>query len=323
MTEKVRWGILGAGRIAAKFTTDIAFAPSACLQAVGSGDRDRSRRFAEQYAIKTSHDSYDDLLADPDVDAIYIATPHNFHLEQTLMCLQAGKHVLCEKPMTVSAQECETLIEAGEKSGLYVMEAMWTWFLPTMARACQWMEDGRIGELVQIRADFGFPAPFDPQGRLFNPDLAGGALLDIGIYPVAFNRLMLGRGPDEIKSSIRLAPTGVDAETNAIFTTGDTTSLLTSSLLTQLPNTGWVFGTQGTIEIPNFWQSSQARLHRDRVCVETFDDDCKGGGFEFEIEAASQDILQGRQGSKTMPLSTSLAFQKDMEKIRQSAGIVS
>lgn len=315
---KVRWGILGAGRIARKFASDSAFAPSAIVQAVGARDHDRARAFAHAFNIPTAHRTYEDLLSDPDVDAIYIATPHNFHLEQSLACLKAGKHVLCEKPLTVSVEECKTLITAADQSELYVMEAMWTWFLPAVQQAKAWLEDGRIGELVQVRADFGFKAKFNPDDRLWNPDLAGGALLDIGIYPVAFHRFMLGRGPDSVTAHGRLASTGVDEEINAIFQTRDVTSLLTCSFRTQLANIGYLYGTKGRIEIPNFWRAVSARLFEGSDLVDQFNDHRQGDGFEFEIEAASQDILAGRSQSSVMPLSASLILQEDMGLIRSA-----
>jgi len=313
--KKVRWGILGAGNIARQFASDIAFATNATLQAVGSREGDKAGAFAAEFGIPRAHGSYENLISDPDVDAIYIATPHSFHLEHSLAAIRAGKAVLCEKPLTPSPDECRTLIRAARAHDVYLMEGLWSAFLPSIQKARAWLNEGRIGEIVQVRADFGFLAPFDPDSRLWNPSLAGGAMLDIGIYPVAFNRLMLGRGPDEIKSVIRRASTGVDDQVFSMFQTGDVTSVLSCSFKCNLSNTGSVIGTTGRIDLPNFWRSTSAFLYENTTLAEEFLDDRQGDGFEFEIEAASQDILDGRKQSEIVPHSLSLALQTDMAKI--------
>lgn len=311
----VRWGILGAGKIARKFASDIVFASNATPYAVGARDGDKANAFAAEFGIPNAHGSYKDLISDPDVDAIYIATPHSFHFEQSLAAMRAGKAVLCEKPLTPSPDQSLALIKAAEENNIYLMEALWTAFLPSVQKARAWLDEGRIGEIVQVRADFGFLAPFDPHSRLWNPSLAGGAMLDIGIYPVAFNRLMLGRGPDDIISVIRKASTGVDDEVFSIFKTGDVTSVLSCSFKCNLANTGSVIGTKGRIDLPRFWRSTSAFLYENDTLTEEFVDDRRGDGFEFEIEAASQDILDGRLQSETVPHSLSLALQDDMARI--------
>jgi predicted dehydrogenase len=313
--KKVRWGILGAGRIARQFAADIRFAPAAELHAVGARQGPRAISFAREFGIPAAHASYEALLSDPDVDAIYVATPHSFHLEQSLAAIRAGKAVLCEKPLTTSPDDCRTLARAAHDQDTYLMEALWTAFLPSIQKAREWLDDGRIGELVQLRADFGFSAEFNPRDRLWNPALAGGAMLDIGIYPVAFNRLMLGRGPDDVISVIRKASTGVDDEVFSIFKTGDVTSVLSCSFKCNLANTGSVIGTKGRIDLPYFWRSTSAFLYENDTLTEEFVDDRRGDGFEFEIEAASQDILDGRLQSETVPHSLSLALQDDMARI--------
>jgi predicted dehydrogenase len=313
--KKVRWGILGAGRIARQFAADIRFAPTAELHAVGARQGSRAISFAREFGIPAAHASYEALLSDPDVDAIYVATPHSFHLEQSLAAMRAGKAVLCEKPLTTSPDDCRALARAAHDQDTFLMEALWTAFLPSIQKAREWLDDGRIGELVQLRADFGFSAAFNPRDRLWNPALAGGALLDIGIYPIAFNRLMLGRGPDHISSILKMASTGVDEEVFTMFQTGDITSLLSCSFKCNLDNTGVLIGTRGRIVLPDFWRSTSAFLYEDGSLIESFDDQRRGNGFEFEIEAASRDILDGRKQSETVPLSLSLALQEDMADV--------
>ena len=312
---QVNWGILGAGKIARQFASDIQHAPSARLQSVGARDHARAVAFADEFEIPQAHGSYQDLVPDPDIDAIYIATPHNFHLQHSRLAIAAGKAVLCEKPLTAAPGDTAALVAAAQDADVYLMEALWTAFLPAIRKAREWIDEGRIGEVRQVRADFGFPAPYDAGSRLWNPDLAGGAMLDIGIYPVAFNHLMLGQGPDHVTSVIRRAPTGVDAEVSAILQTGHVTSVLTCSFLCDLVNTGRVLGSEGWIELPSFWRSNTARLFRGGAQVDAFDDNRKGNGFEFEIEAASLDILAGRKQSAIVPHALSLGLQDDMHMI--------
>lgn len=318
--EQVRWGILGAGKIARQFASDIRHAPSARLHSVAARDGGRAKAFAGEFGIPEFHGSYEHLVSDPDVDAIYVATPHSFHLEHSRLAIQAGKAVLCEKPLTATPGESQALVSAARDADVYLMEALWTAFLPAIRTARDWIDDGRIGEVLQVRADFGFRAPFDAGSRLWNPALAGGAMLDIGIYPIAFNRLMTGRGPDHVTSVVRTASTGVDAEVSAILQTDDVTSILSCSFLCDLVNFGRVLGTEGWIELPSFWRSDTARLFRHGTQVEEFVDQRKGGGFEFEIEAASRDILVGQKESKTVPHALSLALQDDMQRVMAAHG---
>ena len=317
--QQVRWGILGAGRIARQFASDIRHAPSARLHSVGAREHARARAFADDFGIALAFGSYEELVADPDVDAIYVATPHNFHLDHSRLAIRAGKAVLCEKPLTATPGESEALVSAARDAGVYLMEALWSAFLPTIRKARGWIDEGQIGDVLQVRADLGFPAPFDAASRLWNPDLAGGALLDIGIYPIAFNRLMIGRGPDQVRSMIRPASTGVDAEVSAILQTDNVTSVLSCSFRCDLVNTGRVLGTEGWIELPDFWRSGKARLFRGGAKIEEFDDNRKGAGFEFEIEAASRDVLAGRIESDIVPHALSLALQDDMRRVRMGA----
>ncbi|MEE2526851.1 Gfo/Idh/MocA family oxidoreductase [Hyphobacterium sp. HN65] len=317
--EQVKWGILGAGKIARQFASDIHHAPGACLHSVGARDAGRAKAFAGEFGVPVAHGSYEGLVSDPEVDAIYVATPHSFHLEHSLQAIRAGKAVLCEKPLTATPGESEALVSAARDADVYLMEALWTAFLPAIRKARDWIDEGRIGEVLQIQADFGFRAPFDPDSRLWNPDLAGGAMLDIGIYPIAFNRLMTGRGPGQVSSVVRKAPTGVDAEVSAILRTETVTSVLSCSFLCDLVNTGRVLGSEGMIELPDFWRSGEAHLFRHGKQAEVFHDQRQGGGFEFEIEAASRDILAGRKESETVPHALSLALQDDMQRVMNAA----
>ena len=184
MTEPIRWGILGPGSIAHKFAVGLQAIPAGELVAVGSRDQQRADAFADQYGAPNRHASYEALSTDPDIDAVYVATPHPFHQDNAILCLEAGKAVLCEKPFTINAAEAEAVV--ARANGVFLMEAMWSRYLPIMVQVRQWLDAGAIGEPLMVSADFGFRAGVNPAGRLFNPALGGGALLDIGIYVVSF-----------------------------------------------------------------------------------------------------------------------------------------
>ena len=319
--QPVRWAILGAGRIAHAFAGDIALVPEAKLQAVAARDLDRARRFADQHGAPDAFGDYDAMLQSSRVDAVYIATPHNFHFEQSRAVIRSGKAVLCEKPLTVTPAQARTLIDEAGEAGVFLAEAMWTWTLPAVRRAMEWIREGRIGEVRQIDARFGFRAPFDPHGRLFNPALAGGAILDLGIYPVALNRLVTGGAPDTVKALAGLASTGVEDQVEALLATGPVMSSLGCSFLGELSNTAFIAGETGAVRLPRFWSATDAQLIQGGKVVERFEDGRAGHGFEFEIAAASRDILAGAAQSSLVPLSASLAFQDDMAEIRAAAGL--
>lgn len=317
MTQ-IRWGILGAGRIAQQFARDIQHAPSATLSMIAARDLGRARAFAETFEIPHAVGSYDALYSGDQVDAIYIATPHSHHLEQGLAAIAAGKAVLCEKPLSVNHADSERLIEAARDANVYLMEAMWTWFLPAIRQAEQWLTDGRIGELVQVKADFGYPMPWDPDGRAWNPDLAGGCLLDMGVYPTAFTWLFTRKPADRLSAIGRLAENGVDADIVWQGDYGTVSASMGTSFRSKLPNLAYLIGTEGWIEIPDFWRAPQARLYKVNDLIETFVDDRAGDGFEFEIEAASQDILAGRTQSERVSHADTLGFQIEMDRIRDA-----
>ncbi len=318
--SKVRWGVVSAANIAHTFANDIAFVDNAELAAVAARNLDSAQEFANRHGIPSAYEGYESLFADPDIDAVYIATPHALHLDHATAALSAGKAVLCEKPLTISASECETLIETARSTETYLMEAMWTWFLPAVVEARRWVDEGRIGELVNVRAEFGFSTPYDADSRLYAADLGGGCLLEIGIYPVAIARFFLGRAPTGINVTSHHAPNGVEDDVVALLDYGGETASLHSSYRARLHNHAYVVGTDAYIENPYFWRAEQCHLWADEERVDTFVDNRRGTGFEFEIAAASQDILESRLESEVVPHSASLAFQRDMDAIRARFG---
>lgn len=312
----VRWGIVGAGRIAHTFAADAACAGNADVVAVAARRKASAAEFATRHGIAVAYGGYDALYADPAVDAVYVATPHTLHLANAGDALRAGKAVLCEKPLTVSAAECEALIATAAETGGYLMEAMWTWFLPAVVTARDWVAAGRIGDLLHIRAEFGYPLEFAPDRREYDADLGGGCLLEMGVYPVAIARYFAGRPPAKVSARAHFAPNGVEDDVVALFDYGDLTASVATSFRCKLPNRAAVIGSDAWIEIPDFWRASECHLHALDERVDSFSDRRRGTGFEFQIAAVGRDLLEGRRESATVPLSASLAFQRDMETIR-------
>jgi predicted dehydrogenase len=223
---------------------------------------------------------------------------------------------MCEKPLTTSAAECRALLSVANQTGGYLLEAMWTWFLPAVRQAKAWVDAGRIGQLLHVKADFGYPKDYDPEDRVYNAALAGGCLLDMGIYPVAIARLFMADVPRDVYVIARHAPNGVDDDVSMLFDYGERVASLATSFRTKLPNTAFIIGAEGTIEIPHFWSARECRLVVMHDIVDTFTDDRQGCGFEFQIESASTDILEGRSQSAIVPHAASLAFQEDMDRVK-------
>ena len=313
--KKVRWGVIGAGRIAHTFCSDTEYTDNAEVVAVGSRNLAMARTFAAQYQIPKAYGHYQDLFDDPDIDAVYVATPHNFHFPQCQMALESGKHVLCEKPFTVSSEECQQLMDLAGHQQRFLMEGIWTYFLPAIKQAKAWFDEGRIGSLVQLKADFGYPIEYDPKTREYNTELHGGCLLEMGIYPLAFAQLFLGREPEHLSVSGSRAPNGVEDDLCILAEYPDVSVQLATSFKARLPNWGFVIGTEGYIAVPDFFRASQCSLHKLDEQIELFVDERQGSGFEFQIQAASNHILKGDLQSPVIPLSTSLSLQQQMETI--------
>ena len=315
-TKKIRWGIIGAGTIAHQFANDFQYAANAELCVVASRSVEKASAFAELYQIPSAYGSYEELYNDPEIDAVYIATPHNFHFQNSIDAIQNGKAVLCEKPLTVSPHECEKLIDIANSANIYLAEGMWTYFLPAISKAQEWIAAGRIGKITQIKSDFGYPVPFVPQGRMFNPSLAGGALLDMGVYTIAMAWLFTNQDPIKVTVFGRNAVTGVDHDISMLLEYQDASALLTTSFRSKLPNFTYVIGEEGYIEIPDFWRAREAKLYKVEECIDQYNDRRSGNGFEFEIESVSDDLLEGKLESKVVTHQASLHFQQMMQLIR-------
>jgi predicted dehydrogenase len=313
----IRWGVVSTGRIAQQFAADFSFVENGQIVAATSRTVENARAYAHQYGIDTVYATYAEMLADESIDAVYIASPHTLHLEQTLSAIAAGKAVLCEKPITVEPGQCERIIAAAADASVYVMEAMWTWFLPAIQKAKQWVDEGRIGKLVQVRADFGYPIlPYAPDKREYDAALGGGAVLDMGIYPVALLWLFLGRQPAGLEVMSRHAPNGVEDDVVAILDYEDCLATIGTSFRCKLNNGAYLVGENGLIVIPDFWRAGACHLYELDELKDSFSDPRRSQGLNFETQAVIDDLLAGRRQSPVVPLAASLEFQRTMEAIR-------
>ena len=316
--KKIRWGIVSAGTIANTFAADIVHVPNAEIAAVAARSQESAAEFAAKYGIGKAYQGYEQLYSDPDIDAVYIGTPHTLHLQNSAGALRAGKAVLCEKPITTSAAECQKLLDVAAETGGYLMEAMWTWFLPALQKAKAWVDTGRIGELRHVKAELGYPKTYDPHSRLYDPALAGGCLLDMGIYPIAIARYFTEKSPEAIHVVSRHAPNGVDDDIAMLFNYDNCIATLATSFRCKLPNTAYIIGTEGYIAIPHGWSARECHLYAMHEPIDSFTDNRRGSGFEFQIEAVSNDILRGRKESAVVTHAASLAFQHDMDRVRDT-----
>ena len=320
--NRTRWGILSTGRITHQFVQDFNHVSNGEVVAVASRSRESAEAFAAQYNIPRAYDAYPKMLDDPEVDAVYIATPHTMHYQNTMDAISARKHVLCEKPFTVNVEESRQLFHIANQSSVFVMEAMWTFFLPAIRKAREWVEKGRIGKLRQVKADFGYPLlPFDPGRREYNAGFAGGCLLEMGIYPVALAWLFVQKDPDDIQVVARSAPNGVEDEVSMLFDYGGKddgiVAVLGTSFRSKLQNWAYIIGEEGYIAIPDFWRASECSLFHLDSRIDHFEDGRKSLGFNYETVAANEDIQAGRQQNATMPWSNTIRFQQHMERVRE------
>jgi len=319
-----RWGILGPGKIAHKFAQDLTNIPNAELYAVGSRSMDRAQSFADTYQIPHAFGSYHDLAAFDPLDVIYIATPHNGHFENTLMCLGQGKAVLCEKPLAINGREVNQMIKEAQQQGVFLMEAIWTRFLPQTHYVLDLISQGMIGEVHSVKADFGFPAPYDPQGRLFNPNLGGGALLDIGIYPLFLSLLILGK-PTDIKASAVMAPTGVDVEHGILLTyETNTCAHLHATLRNLTRSEAFIYGTEGYIQIHTRWHEPPGTVTlvrgEERPMVKDFPD--SSNGYRYEALEVMNCLEQGKKESDQLPHQFSRDLMELLDTVRVRMGLV-
>ncbi|GGN98427.1 Gfo/Idh/MocA family protein [Saccharibacillus kuerlensis] len=323
--SSIKWGILGTGWIAEQFAADLKHASNGELYAIGSRTEESARKFADKFGAPKAHGSYEELANDPDVDAIYVATPHPFHKENVLTALSGGKAVLCEKPFTVSAGELEELIEAARGKELFLMEAMWSRFLKPLVQVREWLAEGKIGEIRIVKAEFGFDAGWNPEGRLLNPELGGGALLDAGIYPVSFASMVFGPNPDQISTTAHIGETGVDEHFTIMLDYGNgKTASLHGGIRLDMPNDAFIHGTKGYIHIPQFLFAKEATLYvSGEEAVKVTDDREDRGikGYVYEAEEVGRAMLEGRRESSVISLAESMGIMRLLDSVRAQWGL--
>ncbi len=325
--QKIRWGIIAPGNIAAKFSAALRQVDDAVLYSVASRDVEKAKCFAAQNGFLHTAESYQDLINDDNVDVIYIASPHNCHAEQSLACLRAGKPVLCEKPMTVNSRQATEVIRVADDNNTFYMEAVWSRFLPVYKRIRQWIDNGDIGDIQLIQASFGFNFPFDPKSRLYDPNLAGGALLDVGIYPITFSQwVMQDQYPASISAVGSLGSTGVD-ERSAVTLQYDEGQIatLTSTVLADTVYDAWIIGSRGKIKVPMFWCAESAELitgsRADMNVVDSAYLPHQPNGYEAEILEVHRCLAQQELQSPELTWGNSLKVMKIMDEVRDQLGL--
>jgi dihydrodiol dehydrogenase / D-xylose 1-dehydrogenase (NADP) len=322
--EKIRYGIISTGRIAKALAEAISRVDGCEVVAVGSRSQESADEFGDKYDIAKRYGTYEELCADADVDVVYIGTPHNLHYDNTLTALKYNKHVLNEKPFTINAHQTEHLIDLAREKGVFMMEAMWTRFMPSVIQAKKWIEEDMIGPIRQVFADFSVPFKFDPKHRLFDPELGGGSLLDLGVYPISHTHFWLGV-PDEVHSVAFLGETGVDEHVSAMFTyERGAFAQITCGSQFRGTNEVTVVGEKGYLRfhapIPRSTQVTIKLVDmQERVVDFPFPDHYNG--YEFEVEEVNKCIRDGKTESALRPLDHTLEVMRLMDGMREEWGL--
>ena len=319
--KTIRWGILSTGSIAHKFAKGLGDLPDTELLAVGSRSQASANAFGDEFGIERRYSSYVELAADPDLDVVYVGTPHTLHCENTLMLLEAGKAVLCEKPFALNVEQAKEMIETAQRRKLFVMEAVWTRFLPHMLKARELIAEGALGELRLLQADFGFRMGVDPEHRLFDLAFGGGALLDVGIYPVSLAHELFG-APVEIKSFGNLGETGVDEE-NAVVLKHENgeLSLLASSLRLDTSQEAMITGTEGRLKLHGpWWAPTNLTLYKGEE-AESIEVPCPLNGYNYEALEVNRCLREGWLESETMSHGDTLAVLETLDTLRAQWGL--
>ncbi|SCL40318.1 Predicted dehydrogenase [Micromonospora pallida] len=317
-----RWGILATGNIAARFAEDLTLVPDAELVAVGSRTAEGAERFAAKHGVPRAYGSWTELAADPDLDVVYVATPHSAHYDATMTCLDAGRAVLLEKPFTLNLADSTELVETARSRGVFLMEAMWMRCNPLILRLVELVAEGAIGTVTNVRADFGMAGPFPPEGRLRALALGGGALLDVGIYPVSLAHLLLGM-PDHVRAWAKISPEGVDENTGIVlgYDSG-AVATLSCGLLGATPVTASITGTAGRIELPSlFFRPDSLTLLRSGREPETVRTELVGHGYQYEAVEVQRCLADGLLESPLVPHAITLEVMGLLDDVRALIGV--
>lgn len=328
--KQVKWGIVGTGNISGQFAQGLQLVENAQIAAVASRSLDSAKAFAQKYGIEKSYGSYEDMAKDADLDIIYIGTPHPQHLENVLLYLEAGCAVVCEKPLGVNAAQTEKMIAKAREKDVFFMEGMWTRFFPAFKQALEWVRSGRIGQPKLINAMFGYDGSANKSQWRFSHDMAGGALLDVGIYPLALTFAMFGTNPVKVSTAAYIE-NYVDEYNTFTFEYEDgRIAVLSDGIGVKLNNTVFIGGTEGSVLLGDSW------WHPDRaefapqgdtdcgICAEreVFHQPYAATGFQYEAQAVQEYFLQGLKEAPEMPLDETLKIARMMDSLRKQWGLV-
>lgn len=319
---KFRWGIIGLGSIANKFASGIAAIPDAELLAVASRTQEKAEAFGDKYGAERRYGSYAEIVKDADVDAIYIATPHSGHEADTILCLEAGKPTLTEKPFSINHDQASRMVAASRANNVFLMEAMWSRFFPMMEQLRGLIKDGAIGDLRTVQADFGFRAGFNPESRLFNPALGGGGLLDVGVYTVSLASMLLGK-PKDITGYANLSQSGVDEEAAMLIRYAEgQMALLSTAVRLNTPQEVMLVGTAGRIRIHSpWWIPRSMTITRDGQKEEIVDVPMVGNGYNYQADEVARCVREGLIESPIMPHDETLEVMKTLDTLRAQWGV--
>ncbi|OPZ83976.1 MAG: 1,5-anhydro-D-fructose reductase [Firmicutes bacterium ADurb.Bin419] len=324
MQKKIRWGILGCGRIAASFAESLKYLPDAELIAVASKTKSKALEFAKTFSVEYCYDNYLDLIKNQSVDVVYVATTHNYHYETCVLCIENKKPILCEKPFTVNSKQAEQLIALARQNKVFLMEAMWTRFLPCVIEIERTISEGTIGDVKMFKGDFGIGAK-NREGSpkyYFDPYLAGGALLDIGVYPVSFSSMVYKKSPDKIETYGYIGDTNVDEQAAYIFEYGDgKMAVLSSSFIVDMPHDGLICGTKGYIRIPNFSRPTRFFVKLSDQEEREIEIPFVSNGLQYQAQEVNRCLREGKLESEIMPLDQTLEIMDTLDRLRAKWGL--
>ena len=320
--KKIKWGIVGLGKIAVKFAEDLLLSQESELFAVASREIEKASIFAKEYGSKNAFGSYDELINHPEVDVVYIATPHSLHYELTKKCIENGKAVLCEKPMGLDAIQVKEMVDLARSKKVFLMEGIWTRLIPATKTFLKLMDENSIGEIKHVRADFGFASTESNNSRIFNKKLGGGSLLDVGIYPVYVSLLLLGE-PKSMQVEAEMTETGVDKSCSMIFSYENRVlANLFSSIGEQTPTVAEVIGTNGSIKLHSrFHHPKKITLNVNGEAEKTIEEEYLGNGYFHEIEEVNSCLFQGKTESDLLPLDVSLRLSRILDLVKKEMNL--
>lgn len=319
----IKIGIIGAGHIAHKFAKAVTRSKlDATLDAIASRSEKKAVAFQNQFDIKKAYNSYEKLYQDPEIDLVYIATPHTFHYDQMMMALDYNKHIICEKPFTINAELAEQVFQKAQEKKCFVMEAMWTRFLPAIIELKKDIDDGIIGNINHLEADFCFNPSNPPTHRLYQPHLGGGALLDVGIYPITFANLFLGQ-PTNIQSDVKMMDTGVDAKETLTYEYPESTTILRAAIIEERPLVAIIKGEKGFAVVEGLHDTESIKIfNTEKELIKHIHHPHETNGFEYEIKEAIRCIQKGLLETPILPHEETLSVLNQMDGLRKEWNLI-